>query len=84
MMCLDLKLVGVEPRSNIKKTVNYVGNDLGVMLGKAMIYEQGTPIHCPFEVATAACDAFYTGCEEGHRVWRRYADSLDNSTGEGA
>jgi hypothetical protein len=31
----------------------------------------GTDIFFPYQPGTAACDAFYSGIDEGHAIWTR-------------
>jgi hypothetical protein len=30
-----------------------------------------TPSQCPYDVGTAEADAWFSGLEEGHRLWRK-------------
>ena len=32
---------------------------------------RGVPIKCPHPVGTAAADAFFSGIDEGNRIWRK-------------
>jgi hypothetical protein len=35
----------------------------------------GECIRCPHPMGTAQADAFYSGTDEGHRIWRAHVDA---------
>lgn len=38
---------------------------------------EGEKIVCPHQVGTAAADAWLTGADEGHSLWRRWREKQD-------
>lgn len=39
----------------------------------ALLYRlDGREIKCPYQMGTAQADAFYSGLDEGHRIFREY------------
>lgn len=37
---------------------------------------EGTRIKCPYQMGTAAADAFLSGTDEGHSIWRLEIEGL--------
>lgn len=35
----------------------------------------GVKFHCPYMMGTAEADAFYSGSDEGNRIWREHLES---------
>lgn len=35
-----------------------------------------TEVRCPFPMGTAQADAFFSGCDEGHRRFREYQEGV--------
>lgn len=43
---------------------------------------QCVPCRCPYEVGTAEADAWFSGLEEGHSLWREEEKSAEAKVGE--
>lgn len=57
-----------------KRSTAYKDGVLAIL--EHRLREPGSNVHCNFEEGTAEADAYFAGCDEGHRIASKYLEAL--------